>query len=295
MDNELTEVKRCIIITGMSGAGKSTALKVLEDQGMFAIDNIPPALLLQLVLLLGKHRAAVKYGVAAVVDVRGDTLLDNFPVAVEALKSRFPTVDVLFLDADDRTLLRRFELTRRRHPLRIDGSFLESITDERRRLKAVLDMADTVIDTSTMALPELQRRLLSEYCDEPEGVSLVITSFGYKYGAPMDCDYLFDVRFLPNPYYLPDLQPLTGTDEGVQEYVWSFGEATGFWEKMIAFLEYVVPLYLRSGKTHLHLGIGCTGGRHRSVAVAERLYLHFRNLSGGASLRHRDMSKEQGW
>lgn len=293
--NDVTEVRRCIIITGMSGAGKSTALKVLEDQGMFAIDNIPSALLPQLILLLGKHRAAVKYGVAAVVDVRGETLLDDFPTAVATLKSQFPRVDVLFLDADDGTLLRRFEFTRRRHPLGRESSFLESITDERKRLKRVLDMADTVIDTSRMSLGDLQKRLLSEYCDEREGVSLVVTSFGFKYGAPADCDYLFDVRFLPNPYYLPELQPLSGLDGAVQEYIWRSADASGFWDRMVAFLEYVVPLYLKSGKSHLHIGIGCTGGRHRSVTVAERLYRHFDSLPGGVSLRHRDMGKDQGW
>ena len=295
MDIESVGVNMCVIITGMSGAGKSTALKILEDQGMFAIDNIPPVLLSQLIFLLEKHRAAVRWGVAAVVDVRGDTLLDDFPAALATLRKQTPHVHILFFDAEDTVLLQRFETTRRRHPLEDAGSFLDGITKERERLKPILNYADAVIDTSRLSLSAIRKELIYRFFEDATKVSLVISSFGFKHGIPADCDYIFDVRFLDNPFYNPLLKPLSGKDKAVQEEIWKTSEAQGFWEKSIAFLEYVVPLYLRSGKAHLHIGIGCTGGRHRSVAVAERLHTHFQKYPGGCIIRHRDIDREQGW
>ncbi len=292
---EAVGVKKCVIITGMSGAGKSTALKILEDQGMFAIDNIPPVLLSQLLFLLEKHRAAVRWGVAAVVDVRGDSLLDDFPAALALLRKQTPHVHTIFFDAQDDILLRRFETTRRRHPMDPEGSLLDGIAKERERLRPILDCADAVIDTSALSLSRIRKELVSRFFGDTAGVPLLISSFGYKHGAPVDCDFIFDVRFLDNPFYNPTLKPLSGKEEAVQDAIWSTTEARQFWEKLVSFLEFVVPLYLRSGKTHLHIGIGCTGGRHRSVAVAERLHTHFRNYAGRCILRHRDIDREQGW
>ncbi|NLM70621.1 MAG: RNase adapter RapZ [Synergistaceae bacterium] len=295
MEMESVGVNRCVIITGMSGAGKSTALKILEDQGMFAIDNIPPALLSQLLFLLEKHRSAVRWGVAAVVDVRGDSLLDGFPAALEIIKKQTQNVHTIFFDAQDDVLLRRFESTRRRHPMESEGSLLDGIVEERDRLRPVLEYTDTVIDTSSLSLPLLRRELVTRFFENTTGVPLVVSSFGFKHGSPADCDYMFDVRFLDNPFYNPVLKPLSGRDKPVQEAVWGSEEFAQFWERLTGFLDYVIPLYLRSGKTQLHIGIGCTGGRHRSVAVAERLKAHFEGSSARCILRHRDIDKEQGW
>ncbi len=279
----------------MSGAGKSTALKVLEDQGMFAIDNIPPALLSQLMIILEKHRAAVANGVAAVVDVRGDNLLDDFPAAVTALKTQVERVSVFFLDASDKTLLTRFEATRRRHPLHGEGSFLDGITRERDRLKPILELSDTVLDTTELTLPGIREKLVSALSDPSSQDYIIFTSFGFKYGPPADCDFIFDVRFLTNPFYVPELKRLSGREEEVQKYIWRSAGAEDFWNRLVSLLEQIIPLYLSAGKSHLHIGIGCTGGRHRSVAVVERLVGRFASFAKKCSLRHRDILREQGW
>ncbi len=296
MDVEMENagVSKCVIITGMSGAGKSTALKILEDQGMFAIDNIPPALLSQLIFILEKHRAAVRWGVAAVVDVRGDSLLDDFPSILALLRKQVHHVSAIFFDAQDDVLLRRFESTRRRHPM-TEGSLVDGIARERERLKPILDCADTVIDTSALSLTLFRSELVARFFGDSAGVPLIISSFGFKHGAPADCDFIFDVRFLDNPFYNPDLKHLSGKESAVQEAVWSSAGADAFWEKLTQFLDIVIPLYLRSGKTQLHIGIGCTGGRHRSVAVAERLCAHLQRSARPCILRHRDVDREQGW
>lgn len=294
MDMEMQGVKKCVILTGMSGAGKSTALKILEDQGMFAIDNIPPALLSQLMALLEKHRAAVRNGVAAVVDVRGDALLDDFSSALSALKTQIPEVRVLFLDASDDSLLTRFESTRRRHPFHDEGTFLDGITRERTRLNPILELSDIVLDTTELSLAAIRKKLLGSLSGPVIQDHLIFTSFGFKYGVPADCDFLFDVRFLSNPFYIPDLQPLSGRDKEVQNYIWSSEGAGKFWEGLISFLEHIIPLYFAAGKSHLHIALGCTGGRHRSVTVAERLSVHFGSFGGLCSLRHRDVAKDQG-
>jgi len=286
-------VKRCIIITGMSGGGKSTALHMLEDRGMYAIDNIPPALLPQLLSVLSRHEGAVQNGVAAVVDVRGNRLLrDLFPV-IELLRKKNIAVKVLFLDASDDILLQRFEKTRRRHPLASDTSILEAIGMERVEMSPILEWADSIIDTTGMDLVRLREKLGEEL-----GVSLspplvLFTSFGFKYGIPADSDYVFDARFLPNPYYVSALRPLSGKSEKVQAYMDSFAETAEFLSKLLNLMEFVFPLYVNTGKHQMQISIGCTGGRHRSVALAERLAREF--TSGECLVRHRDVDKEQVW
>ena len=293
MDNHAEGVRRCVIVTGMSGAGKSAALKVMEDQGFFAIDNIPPTLLPQLFPLLSTHKAAVQFGIAATIDVRSERLLDDFVSVLSFLKEKAPKVEVLFLNASDETLLRRFEQTRRRHPLGENLSVQEGIYKERSLLTPILERADTVIDTSLSDLSCFRKRLIEEFCGDAGGMSLLLTSFGFKYGVPQDSNYVFDVRFIPNPFYVPELKALSGRDETVREYLDSFEETGEFLDSCTAFLDFVMPRYWNTGKMQLHVAVGCTGGRHRSVAFVEWLgrYYKDKGAPGGVSIHHRDIER----
>lgn len=287
------KVQRCIIITGMSGGGKSTALHMLEDRGMYAIDNIPPALLPQLLSVLSRHEGAVQSGVAAVVDVRGDRLLRDLFSVIELLRKKNIAVTVLFFDASDNILLQRFEKTRRRHPLASDTSILEAIGMERIEMSPILEWADNIIDTTEMDLARLREKLGEVLGASVSTPMVLFTSFGFKYGIPPDSDYVFDARFLPNPYYVPDLRPLSGKSEKVQAYMDSFAETVEFLAKMLNLLEFVLPLYANTGKHQMQISIGCTGGRHRSVALVEKIAREF--TSGEYVVRHRDVDKEQVW
>jgi UPF0042 nucleotide-binding protein len=287
------KVQRCIIITGMSGGGKSTALHMLEDRGMYAIDNIPPALLPQLLSVLSRHEGAVQSGVAAVVDVRGNRLLRDLFSVIDLLRKKSIAVTVLFLDASDSILLQRFEKTRRRHPLASDASILEAIGMERVEMSPVLEWADCIIDTTDMDLAQLRGKLGEELDVSPGTPMVLFTSFGFKYGIPPDGDYVFDVRFLPNPYYVPELRPLSGKSEKVQDFMDSFTETGEFLFKVMNLLEFVFPLYANTAKHQMQIAIGCTGGRHRSVALTEKLARDF--TAGMCMIRHRDVDKEQVW
>jgi UPF0042 nucleotide-binding protein len=284
-------VRRCVIITGMSGGGKSTALHMLEDRGMYAIDNIPPALLPQLFSVLSRHEGAVQNGVAAVVDVRGDRLLKDLFSVIEMLRKKGVSVTVLFLDASEKVLLQRFEKTRRRHPLASDISIIEAIGIERVELSPILEWADSIIDTSDTDLAGLREKLGCELDVSPVIPIVLFTSFGFKYGIPQDSDYVFDVRFLPNPYYVSELRPLSGKSEKVQTYMESFAETEEFIAKLLNLLEFAFPLYANTGKHQMQIAIGCTGGRHRSVAIVEKIARDF--TSGKCMVRHRDIDKEQ--
>lgn len=289
----VTGVHRCLIITGMSGAGKSTALNILEDQGLFAVDNIPPALLPQLLGLLVNHRAAVQEGLATVVDIRGERLLNDLFSVVDMLKESHYQVQVLFLDASDESLIRRFETTRRRHPLGDHIPVLEGIQRERELLSPVRAYADVVIDTSNMTLKELKERLTTEFIRTIAAFSVVLSSFGFKYGIPQDSDFLLDVRFLPNPHYIPHLRQLTGRNEEVQQYIASFDDTKKFLEHCYSFFDFLIPVYLTSGKSPFHIAVGCTGGQHRSVAVVEWLSAHFKERNVSCTIRHRDIERDQ--
>lgn len=283
------KVSRCIIITGMSGGGKSTALHMLEDFGYYAIENIPPSLLPQLIQVLGKHEEAVQNGVAAVVDVRGESLLNHLLAVIENLRKKGLDVRVIFLDASDSTLVKRFEETRRRHPLSSDSTILEAINLERVELVNIHEIADAVVDTSAMSLAQLRNEILAKVEISEGPLSIIFTSFGFKHGIPADSDYVIDVRFLPNPFYETSLRYLSGKDKEVREFITSSSEISEFVDQLALLFEKVFALYRSTGKNLIHIAVGCTGGRHRSVAVAEWLGERFPESS---IVKHRDIEKE---
>ena len=268
----------------MSGAGKTMTLKVLEDFGFITIDNLPPELLPQLFALLENSQAR---GVVVTVDVRN--VSKNFVKVIDDVSNAWKgTVKVLFLTASDEELLRRYERTRRVHPLSKGLSMEESIRAEREMLAPVLDKADIVIDTSLMDLHQHRERLVREFFGDDGGVSIIISSFGYKYGIPQDASYVFDVRCLPNPYYVESLKDLTGKDKAVKDYLLKFNETSEFLELAKKFLGFIIPQFLSNVRGQLHVAVGCTGGRHRSVAVAEWLGEYFSGQYAGVSIIHRD-------
>ncbi|MBN1332254.1 MAG: RNase adapter RapZ [Synergistales bacterium] len=277
----------------MSGAGKSATLNILEDQGMFAIDNIPPSLIPQLLNVLSKHRSAVTHGMVAVVDVRGEDLLEDLLSVLGPLREQLESVKLIFLDATDDVLVRRFSETRRRHPLGGQITVLEGVSLERELLSPIRENADIVIDTSDLCLPALREKLINELGYSRSQFSIIFTSFGFKYGIPQDCDFIIDVRFLPNPHYIPDLRPLSGKDRQVRNYISSFPETDGFMDRFCELLDFILPLYFNTGKPQVHFGIGCTGGRHRSVAVAETLCEYLSHPSRHCIVKHRDIEREQ--
>ena len=282
-------MQQFIIVTGMSGAGKTMTLKVLEDFGFITIDNLPPALLPQVFTLISERPETSKSrGVVATVDVR-NVSSDFVKVIDEISKAWGGIVKVLFLTASDEELLRRYERTRRVHPLSHGRSTKVGIMTEREILAPVLNRADIILDTSMMDLHQHRERLLKEFFDEKDGgISILISSFGYKYGVPQDSSFIIDVRCLPNPYYLDELKDLTGEDEPVKKYLLEFQETHKFIELTKNFLDFFIPQFLNNVRGQLHISVGCTGGRHRSVAMAEWLGEIYSKLYKGVSVIHRD-------
>lgn len=282
------------MLTGLSGAGKSQAIHALEDLGYFCVDNLPTALLPALAQS-AEHNVAGATPKAVVVDMRDPAFLDEFPRALADLRRR-PLLGTLliFLEADDSILVQRFSETRRPHPLAADQTVLDGVAKEREALGQIRRMADTVFDTSELTVHDLRRAFkdLSRVgLDKP--LVVTVLSFGYKHGIPLETDLLFDVRFLPNPHFVPALRPLTGRDRAVQEYL-DNAEATGlFVDKTIDLLRFLIPRYAAEGKTYLTVAVGCTGGRHRSVVVAESLRQRLAGLDGvRLRLEHRDAFTE---
>jgi UPF0042 nucleotide-binding protein len=286
---------RFVVLTGVSGSGKSQAIRALEDLGYFCVDNLPVTLLPMLAALT--LRAGTEIARAAVVvDVREGKLLGQFPGIYRKLKGMRGLNPVLiFLDASERTLVRRFSETRRPHPLAPDRSALEGIRDERQAMSAIRRMADHIIDTSEMTVHELRHTFTGVASGRAPGTQLVVTilSFGFKHGIPVDSDLLFDVRFLPNPHFVPTLRPHTGRDAEVVRYLNRSDTTREFLDRTLNLLKFLVPQYVHEGKSYLTIGIGCTGGRHRSVAIAEALK---KGLSGikdvQVRVKHRDIANE---
>jgi UPF0042 nucleotide-binding protein len=278
------------VVTGLSGSGKSTALRVLEDLGWFCVDNLPTLLVGDLVRICA-DRGDVR-GLALGIDAREKGFLPDFPRALEALRAAGHRVEVLFLDARDEALLRRFSSTRRPHPLSPDGDVLAGVRCERIELAPIRAVADRVVDTSDLTVHELRRRIidyLTGGADPAQRLVVRVLSFGYKFGVPIDADFVLDARFLPNPFFVERLQLLPGTDPSVAEYVTEGTEAKWFLDTIVAMLTRLVPQYLRDGRTYLTVAIGCTGGRHRSVALAEALA---RRLPvQPVEVRHRDVDR----
>ena len=261
-----------VIITGFSGAGKSTAMAAFEDEGYFCVDNLPSEMIRTLVELF-MHEGSKVRRAAIVSDVRGGSYFEGLEAILDDLRASGVNHRVLFLDADEQTLMTRYKETRRRHPLSPTGSVADGIARERALLAPLQPRADVVIDTAGMTAAMLRRKLADELLPTRTPGRLVVTfqSFGFKHGPARDPDLLFDVRFLPNPHYETDLRPLTGNDRRVVEFIDRNGELTAFYEHLDPMFDYLLPQYLAEGKAHLVVAIGCTGGHHRSVAIAEHL------------------------
>ena len=262
---------RAVLLTGLSGSGKSTAAKVFEDIGYFCVDNLPPVLLPKIIDIVSEARGEAAQ-IALVADVRGREFLPDFARVIEELRRQGLDVQVLFLDAADEVLLRRFSETRRKHPLAGAGGAKEAIRRERKLLAPLREMADTVLNTSQYTVHQLRDAILRRFRrPEAGGLRVSIVSFGYRYGIPLEADMVVDVRFLPNPNFVPALKPRNGMNRKVREYVLSAPTTRRFLRMMTSILHFLLPLYTKEGKAYFTLGIGCTAGRHRSVAVAEAL------------------------
>jgi UPF0042 nucleotide-binding protein len=284
--------REMLIVTGMSGAGRSTVANALEDLGWYVVDNLPPQMLRPLVDL-SEHTGNAIPKVAAVVDVRGGKLFADVQEAVESLRLN-ASVRVVFLDASDSVLVRRFEQVRRPHPLQGDGTLLDGIVEERNRMSGLRSQSDVVIDTSDLNIHQLAVVVGEHFGgDTDPGLRLTLLSFGFKYGLPADADMVADMRFLPNPYWVPELAPQTGLDEEVRDYVLSQPGADEFVDGYESALTPVFAGYRRENKRHATIALGCTGGKHRSVAVAEELGRRLRELPGlTVSVKHRDLGRE---
>lgn len=284
-----------VVITGMSGAGRSEAIHTFEDLGYFCIDNLPPGFIPQLTELAALPGSRVRR-IAVVCDVRGLDFFEQLAGELDALHARGVSHRVIFLEADDVVLLNRFKETRRRHPLCEDGAALaDGIAAEREALRPIRERADVVIDTSTVRPAELRRRIREQFFGEPlqTTLSVNVLSFGFKYGAPADADIIMDVRFLPNPFYDPALRSHTGLDEPVRDFVLSQPETEHFLDGWFRLLDTVMPGYLAEGKTHLAIALGCTGGMHRSVALTEQTAEHLRKSGYKVSITHRDIGRDR--
>ena len=285
---------RFIIVTGLSGAGKSEATNSLEDMGYFCVDNLPPTLIKKFAEVCKQSDGKIDK-VALVIDIRGGIFFDDlFDSLNELAKEQFE-YEILFLDTADEILVKRFKEKRRSHPLAPGGRVITGIERERKRLKEVKEKADIIIDTSKYAIKDLREEMLKKFGDgeiPQKQLAITVLSFGFKYGIPVDSDLVFDVRFIPNPFYIPELKPHSGNDKPVKDYVLQQEESKVFLEKSVDMLKFLIPNYNKEGKRQLIISIGCTGGRHRSVAIANAIYENLKDSNYNVYVEHRDIKED---
>ena len=285
---------RFIIVTGLSGAGKSEATNALEDMGYFCVDNLPPKLIKKFAEVCKQSKGSIDK-VALVMDIRGGIFFDDLFESLSELSKEQFQYEILFLDTSDEVLVKRFKEKRRSHPLAPGGRVITGIELERQKLREVKDKADVIIDTSKYAIKDLREEMARKFGDKemPEKqMAITILSFGFKYGIPVDSDLVFDVRFIPNPFYIPELKPFSGNDEPVKNYVMEQTETQTFLQKANDMFEFLIPNYQKEGKRQLIISIGCTGGRHRSVAIANSIYETLHSNNHDVYVEHRDIKED---
>ena len=283
-----------VIITGLSGAGKSQAVRFMEDLGFFCIDNMPPALIPKFVEICYQGRNKIEK-VAFVIDIRGGELFNDLFESLQSIKDEGYTYEILFLEESDEVLLKLFKDIRSSHPLAPDGRIPGGIAKERELLRDVRNKASYVIDTSNLLPRQLKEQISNIFIEGKFFESLIISvsSFGFKYGIPSDSDLVFDVRFIPNPFYLEHMKKLTGKNEKVRDYVLKWEETKEFMDRIMDLLEFLIPNYIKEGKSYLAISVGCTGGRHRSVVIAEEIYCRLLEKNHKVVIEHRDMNRER--
>lgn len=284
---------RFIVITGISGAGKSLVAKHLEDEGFFCIDNLPPLLIPKIAEICAQSYKKMDK-IAVVIDIRGGELLNDLIPALETLIGDGHSFEIFFLEASDKVVIKRYKESRRSHPLALEGRLAKGIAEERRVLQKIKDRADYVIDTSNLTPKQLKEAITGILGQDSnfKGLIINIMSFGFKYGLPIECDLVFDVRFIPNPYYIESMRKHTGKHENVKEFVLKLPETVEFLDKINSMLDFLIPNYVKEGKSQLVIGIGCTGGRHRSVAIADDLYKNLTGKQHRVVIEHRDIEKD---
>lgn len=282
-----------LIVTGLSGAGKSLSVKYLEDLGYFCVDNLPPALIVKFAELCMQGKSASE-SIAIVIDIRGGKFFDQLQASLEELSNAGFEYQILFLEASDDILIKRFKASRRQHPLAADGRIIRGIKAERRKLEHIKSKASFIIDTTNMLPSDLKDEMKHLFVEggKSEGINISVVSFGFKYGIPLDADMVFDVRFLPNPYYIESLKKLSGMDEGVRSYVMQWPEAVEFMNKLVDMVEFLIPKFIKEGKSQLVIAVGCTGGRHRSVTMANMLSQSLKKNNHRVITEHRDIEED---
>lgn len=287
----LMELIRFVIITGISGAGKSEAVKAFEDLGYFCVDNLPPVLLTKFAELCAQSEGRINK-IALVVDIRGGDFFNSLSSSLEMLEEAGYSYEILYLEAEDEVLIRRFKESRRRHPLSGEGRILDGIKAEKTRLEELKGKASLILDTSNMTIRQLREEITSRFAqlDEREKLMITVVSFGFRNGLPLDADLVFDVRFLPNPHYVDSLRELDGNYQEVSDYVLKWPVAKKFLSKLFHFMDFLVPQYINEGKLQLIIGIGCTGGKHRSVTIANQLGDFLKAKGYKVLIEHRDIS-----